>query len=59
MHDETTVRMVYEDIVRERTKYYVGLGYHEELARRKANIIAVQTAWKEYNMIQDKSCLFC
>ena len=59
MHDEITVRMIYEDIVKERTKYYMGLGYHEELALRKSNIIAVETVWKEYNMIKDRSCLFC
>jgi len=56
---QLTIREVYEMIYKFNLKKYIRLGYHNELANRKANIIAVKTTWEEFNYLTNDSCLYC
>ena len=55
---QLTIKEVYEMIYKFNLKKYKDLGYHDELASRTANIIAVKTTWEKCNYLTNDSCMY-
>ena len=58
MHEELTIKLVYELIYKDRLKYYMELYGNKDTASRKANIIAVKTTWEEFCYLTAPSCMY-